>query len=135
MNKIEIKYLDKIKSPKDLDELNDEQLKDLASELRYDVIETVSKTGGHLGASLGVIELTIALHKIFDAPKDKIIWDVGHQSYPHKILTGRRDQMSTLRKKDGLSGFTKRDESKYDCLLYTSPSPRDSCASRMPSSA
>ena len=114
MNKIEIKYLDKIKSPKDLDELNDEQLKDLASELRYDVIETVSKTGGHLGASLGVIELTIALHKIFDAPKDKIIWDVGHQSYPHKILTGRRDQMSTLRKKDGLSGFTKRDESKYD---------------------
>ena len=114
MNKIEIKYLDKIKSPKDLDELNDEQLKDLATELRYDVIETVSKTGGHLGASLGVIELTIALHKIFDAPKDKIIWDVGHQSYPHKILTGRRDQMSTLRKKDGLSGFTKRDESKYD---------------------
>ena len=114
MNKIEIKYLDKIKSPKDLDELNDEQLKDLASELRYDVIETVSKTGGHLGASLGVIELTIALHKIFDAPKDMIIWDVGHQSYPHKILTGRRDQMSTLRKKDGLSGFTKRDESKYD---------------------
>ena len=105
---------DRIKSPKDLDELNDEQLKDLASELRYDVIETVSKTGGHLGASLGVIELTIALHKIFDAPKDKIIWDVGHQSYPHKILTGRRDQMSTLRKKDGLSGFTKRDESKYD---------------------
>ena len=114
MNKVEIKYLDKIKSPKDLDELNDEQLKDLASELRYDVIETVSKTGGHLGASLGVIELTIALHKIFDTPKDKIIWDVGHQSYPHKILTGRRDQMPTLRKKGGLSGFTKRDESKYD---------------------
>ena len=114
MNKIEIKYLDKIKSPKDLDELNDEQLKELATELRYDVIETVSKTGGHLGASLGVIELTVALHKIFDSPKDKIIWDVGHQSYPHKILTGRRDQMSTLRKKDGLSGFTKRDESKYD---------------------
>ena len=99
MNKIEIKYLDKIKSPKDLDELNDEQLKELATELRYDVIETVSKTGGHLGASLGVIELTVALHKIFDSPKDKIIWDVGHQSYPHKILTGRRDQMSTLRKK------------------------------------
>ena len=114
MNKIEIKYLDKIKSPKDLDELNDEQLKELATELRYDVIETVSKTGGHLGASLGVIELTVALHKIFDSPIDKIIWDVGHQSYPHKILTGRRDQMSTLRKKDGLSGFTKRDESKYD---------------------
>ena len=114
MNKVEIKYLDKIKSPRDLDDLNDEQLKELATELRYDVIETVSKTGGHLGASLGVIELTVALHKIFDSPKDKIIWDVGHQSYPHKILTGRRDQMSTLRKKDGLSGFTKRDESKYD---------------------
>ena len=114
MNKVEIKYLNKINSPKDLDELNDEQLRELASELRYDVIEKVSKTGGHLGASLGVIELTIALHKIFDTPKDKIIWDVGHQSYPHKILTGRRDQMPTLRKKGGLSGFTKRDESKYD---------------------
>ena len=114
MNEIEIKYLDKIKSPKDLDTLNDDQLKELASELRYDVIEKVSKTGGHLGASLGVVELTIALHKIFNTPKDKIIWDVGHQSYPHKILTGRRNQMGTLRKKDGLSGFTKRDESEYD---------------------
>ena len=114
MNEIEIKYLDKIKSPKDLDTLNDDQLKELASELRYDVIEKVSKTGGHLGASLGVVELTIALHKIFNTPKDRIIWDVGHQSYPHKILTGRRNQMGTLRKKDGLSGFTKRDESEYD---------------------
>ena len=103
MNEIEIKYLDKIKSPKDLDTLNDDQLKELASELRYDVIEKVSKTGGHLGASLGVVELTIALHKIFNTPKDRIIWDVGHQSYPHKILTGRRNQMGTLRKKDGLS--------------------------------
>ena len=114
MNEIEIKYLDKIKSPKDLDTLNDDQLKELASELRYDVIEKVSKTGGHLGASLGVVELTIALHKIFNTPNDRIIWDVGHQSYPHKILTGRRNQMGTLRKKDGLSGFTKRDESEYD---------------------
>ena len=114
MNEIDIKHLEKINGPEDLDDLNDGQLKELADELRYDVIEKVSKTGGHLGASLGVIELTIALHKIFNAPEDKIIWDVGHQSYPHKILTGRRDQMGTLRKKDGLSGFTKRDESKFD---------------------
>jgi len=114
MNEVDIKYLEKINGPEDLDDLNDSQLKELANELRYDVIEKVSKTGGHLGASLGVIELTIALHKIFNAPEDKIIWDVGHQSYPHKILTGRRDQMDTLRKKDGLSGFTKRDESKFD---------------------
>ena len=114
MNEIDIKHLEKINGPEDLDDLNDGQLKELANELRYDVIEKVSKTGGHLGASLGVIELTIALHKIFNAPEDKIIWDVGHQSYPHKILTGRRDQMGTLRKKDGLSGFTKRDESKFD---------------------
>ena len=114
MNEVEIKYLNNIKSPKDLDSLDDKQLKQLANELRYDVIETVSKTGGHLGASLGVIELTVALHKIFNAPEDKIIWDVGHQTYPHKILTGRRDKMHTLRKKDGLSGFTKRDESEFD---------------------
>jgi 1-deoxy-D-xylulose-5-phosphate synthase len=114
MNEVEIKYLNNIKSPKDLDSLDDNQLKQLANELRYDVIETVSKTGGHLGASLGVIELTVALHKIFNAPEDKIIWDVGHQTYPHKILTGRRDKMHTLRKKDGLSGFTKRDESEFD---------------------
>ena len=114
MNEIDIKYLEKINEPEDLDNLNDSQLKELASELRYDVIEKVSKTGGHLGASLGVIELTIALHKIFNAPEDKIIWDVGHQSYPHKILTGRRVLLGTLRKKDGLSGFTKRGESKFD---------------------
>ena len=114
MNEVEIKYLNNIKSPKDLDSLDDKQLKQLANELRYDVIETVSKTGGHLGASLGVIELTVALHKIFNAPEDKIIWDVGHQTYPHKILTGRRDKMHTLRKKDGLSGFAKRDESEFD---------------------
>ena len=114
MNEVEIKYLNNIKSPKDLDSLDDKQLKQLANELRYDVIESVSKTGGHLGASLGVIELTVALHKIFSAPEDKIIWDVGHQTYPHKILTGRRDKMHTLRKKDGLSGFTKRDESEFD---------------------
>ena len=116
MNEVEIKYLNNIKSPKDLDSLDDKQLKQLANELRYDVIETVSKTGGHLGASLGVIELTVALHKIFNTPEDKIIWDVGHQTYPHKILTGRRDKMHTLRKKDGLSGFAKRDESEFDAF-------------------
>ena len=116
MNEVEIKYLNNIKSPRDLDSLDDKQLKQLANELRYDVIETVSKTGGHLGASLGVIELTVALHKIFNAPEDKIIWDVGHQTYPHKILTGRRDKMHTLRKKDGLSGFAKRDESEFDAF-------------------
>ena len=114
MNIIKTPLLDNINSPDDLKNLSDVELKELADELRQETIHSVSKTGGHLGAGLGVVELTVALHSIFDAPKDKIIWDVGHQSYPHKILTGRRDQMSTLRKKDGLSGFTKRDESKYD---------------------
>ncbi|KAG8370097.1 hypothetical protein BUALT_Bualt14G0082100 [Buddleja alternifolia] len=92
------------------------ELKQLADELRSDVIFNVSKTGGHLGSSLGVIELTVALHYVFNAPQDRILWDVGHQSYPHKILTGRRDKMSTLRQTDGLSGFTKRSESDYDCF-------------------
>ena len=114
MEDIKTTYLNNINDPKDLDDLNDSQLKDLSNELRFEVIRSVSKTGGHLGASLGVIELTVALHKIFNAPKDKIIWDVGHQSYPHKILTGRRSKMGTLRQKDGLSGFARRDESDYD---------------------
>ena len=108
------KYLDKISSPKDLKKLSLNDLNKLADELRADLISSVSKTGGHLGAGLGVIELTIALHYIFDAPQDKIIWDVGHQAYPHKILTGRRKRMSTLRQKDGLSGFTNREESEFD---------------------
>ena len=108
------KYLDKISSPKDLKKLNLNDLNKLADELRADLISSVSKTGGHLGAGLGVIELTIALHYIFDAPQDKIIWDVGHQAYPHKILTGRRIRMDTLRQKDGLSGFTNREESNFD---------------------
>ena len=107
------KYLDKISSPKDLKKLNLKDLNELADELRTDLISSVSKTGGHLGAGLGVIELTIALHYIFDAPQDKIIWDVGHQAYPHKILTGRRKRMSSLRQKDGLSGFTNREESEF----------------------
>ncbi|URE49552.1 1-deoxy-D-xylulose-5-phosphate synthase [Musa troglodytarum] len=91
-----------------------QELKQLADELRSDIIFNVSKTGGHLGSSLGVVELTVALHYVFNAPQDKILWDVGHQSYPHKILTGRRDKMSTMRQTDGLSGFTKRSESEYD---------------------
>ncbi len=106
--------LDTITSLDILRQMQDSQLEQLASELRKDLIANVSITGGHLGAGLGVVELTIALHKIFDTPKDKLIWDVGHQSYPHKILTGRRDQMLNLRKKNGLSGFTKRTESEYD---------------------
>src|SRR6056300_1651496 len=106
--------LAKIKSPKDMKHLSLAQLQQLSGELRNDVIEIVSQTGGHLGSSLGVIELTVALHHVFDAPRDKIIWDVGHQCYPHKILTGRRHQMTKLRQNGGPSGFTKRSESPYD---------------------
>ena len=106
--------LDNISSPQDLKLLSDDQLFQVARELRQETISAVSETGGHLGAGLGVVELTVALHAIFDAPKDKIIWDVSHQSYPHKILTGRRNRIRTLRQKDGLSGFTKRAESEYD---------------------
>ena len=106
--------LSKINLPKDLKKLSFNQLRKLNDELRDYTIQVVSKTGGHLGASLGVIELTSALHYVFNAPKDKIIWDVGHQTYPHKILTGRKSKIHTLRKKNGLSGFTKRSESIYD---------------------
>ena len=108
------KYLDKINYPPDLKNLKLEEVKFLANELRQELIEVVSETGGHLGAGLGVVELTLALHYVFDTPKDKLIWDVGHQSYPHKILTGRKDRIKTLRKGNGLSGFTKRSESEYD---------------------
>ena len=113
MNK-KIKYLDKINFPSDLRKLKKSELKDLANELREEMISAVSETGGHLGAGLGVVELTVALHYVFDTPKDKLIWDVGHQAYPHKILTGRKDKIRTLRKGNGLSGFTKRSESEYD---------------------
>ncbi len=106
--------LDRIRTPQDTRSLTDEQLKQLADEVRHDVIDAVSVTGGHLGAGLGVVELTVALHHVFDTPKDKIIWDVGHQAYPHKVLTGRRDRMRSIRKPGGLSGFCKRDESEYD---------------------
>ena len=106
--------LDKIKNPQDLKKLQISDLKTLADELRLELIDAVSVTGGHLGAGLGVVELTIALHYLFDTPKDRLVWDVGHQAYPHKILTERRDRIRTLRKGGGLSGFTKRSESIYD---------------------
>ncbi len=106
--------LDHITTPDKLRLLPASQLPALADELRYDMIKAVSQTGGHLGAGLGVIELTVALHYVFDTPEDRLIWDVGHQAYPHKILTGRRSQMAGLRQKGGLSGFTKRSESPYD---------------------
>jgi len=106
--------LDQIKQPSDLNNLSDSDLPELAQQLRQEMISAVSVTGGHLGAGLGVVELTLALHKVFDTPTDKLIWDVGHQAYPHKILTGRRDQIRTLRQPGGLSGFTKRAESDYD---------------------
>ena len=106
--------LDQVKTPDDLKRLSDGQLTTVAHELREETISAVSETGGHLGAGLGVVELTVALHSVFDTPRDKIIWDVSHQSYPHKILTGRRDRIRTLRQKEGLSGFTKRSESVYD---------------------
>jgi 1-deoxy-D-xylulose-5-phosphate synthase len=106
--------LDRISGPSDLHHLTDAQLEALSKELRNEVIEAVAVTGGHLGSSLGVVELTVALHAIFDTPRDKIVWDVGHQCYPHKVLTGRRDRMHTLRQEGGISGFTKRSESEYD---------------------
>jgi 1-deoxy-D-xylulose-5-phosphate synthase len=106
--------LDKIKNPQDLKKLQVSELKTLAEELRAELVDAVSVTGGHLGAGLGVVELTIAIHYLFDTPNDRLVWDVGHQSYPHKILTERRDRIRTLRKSGGLSGFTKRSESIYD---------------------
>jgi len=106
--------LDQVQSPADLKQFDDAQLRQIADELRTATITAVSKTGGHLGAGLGVVELTTAIHAVFDTPHDRLIWDVGHQCYPHKILTERRDQIETLRAGGGLSGFTKRAESEYD---------------------
>ncbi|PPC92214.1 MAG: 1-deoxy-D-xylulose-5-phosphate synthase, partial [Methylocystis sp.] len=108
--------LDRIASPEDLRKLRPSELKQVAEDLRRETIDAVSVTGGHLGAGLGVVELTVALHYVFDTPRDKVIWDVGHQTYPHKILTGRRDRIRTLRMGGGLSGFTKRAESEYDAF-------------------
>src|ERR1700688_830750 len=106
--------LDTIKSPADLRRLPEKDLRQVADELRAETISAVAVTGGHLGAGLGVVELTVALHYLFDTPRDRVLWDVGHQAYPHKILTGRRDRIRTLRQGGGLSGFTKRAESEYD---------------------
>ncbi|XP_019172800.1 PREDICTED: probable 1-deoxy-D-xylulose-5-phosphate synthase, chloroplastic [Ipomoea nil] len=108
--------LDTINYPIHMKNLSVKELEQLADEIRSDTIFNVSKTGGHLGSNLGVVELTVALHYVFNTPQDKILWDVGHQSYPHKILTGRRGKMSTLRQTNGLSGFTKRSESDHDCF-------------------
>jgi len=106
--------LDQVNTPADMRDFSAEQLKQLAGEVRAEIIDSVSVTGGHLGAGLGVVELTVAIHHVFDTPHDKLIWDVGHQCYPHKVLTGRKDRMRTIRKGGGLSGFTKRAESEYD---------------------
>src|SRR5438093_6109930 len=106
--------LDLVKTPADVRRLESRQLRQLADELRQETIDAVAATGGHLGAGLGVVELTVALHYLFNTPDDRIVWDVGHQAYPHKILTGRRDRIRTLRMGNGLSGFTKRAESEYD---------------------
>ena len=108
--------LDSIHSPSDLKKLSIEQLNQLSEEIREEIMLTVSNNGGHLASNLGVVELTIALHSVFNTPKDRIVWDVGHQSYTHKILTGRRAQLKTIRTENGLSGFPKRAESEYDCF-------------------
>ncbi|MEI2386555.1 1-deoxy-D-xylulose-5-phosphate synthase [Breoghania sp. JC706] len=114
MTQLETPLLDTVSKPEDLRRLAPQELRQLADELRAEMIDAVSQTGGHLGAGLGVVELTVALHYVFNTPDDRLIWDVGHQAYPHKILTGRRDRIRTLRQPGGLSGFTKRTESPYD---------------------
>src|ERR1700748_228214 len=107
MNAISTPLLDRVRYPADLRNFSAEQLKELADELRAETVDAVSVTGGHLGASLGVVEMTVAIHAVFDTPRDRLLWDVGHQAYPHKILTGRRGRIRTLRQGDGLSGFTR----------------------------
>jgi hypothetical protein len=111
---IETPLLDQVKYPADLRKLERAQLRQVADELRAEVIDAVSTTGGHLGSGLGVVELTVAIHYVFNTPADRLVWDVGHQCYPHKVITGRRDRIRTLRQGGGLSGFTKRSESEYD---------------------
>ena len=108
------KFLKDINFPSDLRKLSENNLQEFSNEVRKKMIDVVSETGGHLGAGLGVVELTVALHYVFDTPNDRLIWDVGHQTYPHKILTGRKSKIKTLRQGNGLSGFTKRSESEYD---------------------
>ena len=145
--------LDKVNLPEDIKNLSPVELKTLADDVRAHMLFSVGQSGGHLGGGLGVVELTVVLQYLYDTPDDKIIWDVGHQAYPHKILTGRKAEIQSIRHKDGLAPFPNIAESEYDafgvghsstsisaalgmaCLLYTSPSPRDRSLSRMPSSA
>src|ERR687893_1815390 len=108
--------LDAVRSPQDLKALSRDQLRELADEMRAFLIDSCSRTGGHIGAGLGVVELTVALHHVLDTPRDQLVWDVGHQGYPHKLLTGRNSQMETLRQEAGVSGFLKRSESEYDAF-------------------
>ncbi|MDU7558058.1 MAG: 1-deoxy-D-xylulose-5-phosphate synthase N-terminal domain-containing protein, partial [Pseudomonas sp.] len=120
--------LDRAGTPVGLRRLADAELETLADELRLELLYTVGQTGGHFGAGLGVIELTIALHYVFDTPDDRLVWDVGHQAYPHKILTGRRDEMATLRQKDGIAAFPRRSESEYDTFGVGHSSTSNSAA-------
>src|SRR5512146_2739468 len=108
--------LETIDSPANLRSLSRDQLRTLCGEMRSALIDSCSRTGGHIGAGLGVVELTVALHHVFDTPRDQLVWDVGHQGYPHKVLTGRNDRLETLRQEDGVSGFLKRSESEYDAF-------------------
>ena len=121
---MQLKILPKIKSPADIRKLSEDELLQLSNEVRSFTIETITEIGGHLAPTLGVIELTVALHKVFNTPKDKIIWDVGHQGYAHKILTGRLDKFNTIRRMGGLSGFLKRSESEYDVLELDTHQPQ-----------
>ena len=125
--------LDTVQYPQDIRNLSKDQLPQLAEELRQEVISAVSVTGGHLGAGLGVVELTVAIHYVFDTPNDKLVWDVGHQAYPHKIVTGRRDRIRTLRQGGGLSGFTRRAESEFDPFGAAHSSTSISAPSASPS--
>src|SRR5213082_4114015 len=109
-----MRFLSEINSPADLRQLRVEDLQEVADEVRTYILETMSRVGGHTGASLGAIELAVAMHYAFDTPRDRLVWDVGHQAYAHKILTGRRDQLSSIKQYGGLSGFLRRDESEYD---------------------
>ena len=113
---MEYKFLSKIRSPSDLKKLDDKDLPELADEIREELIKTVSKNGGHLASNLGVVELSIALHRVFNSPRDKIVWDVGHQCYVHKMLTGRFSDFETIRTPGGISGFTRRNESEHDIM-------------------
>ena len=124
-------YLDEVNSPKDIKKLNIDQLNELCGEIRQKMIETVSKNGGHLASNLGVVELTVALHMVFNSPTDQIVFDVGHQCYTHKILTGRKDEFDTLRTEGGISGFTRPVESEHDIFSSDLPRQKNFAAKRV----